>query len=160
MTSTPSATASSMAFIRSMKPPLAEVPYAVVAGRRARGVRAVPVQVPRRVELVRVGQLRLAHAVEPGADHLVIAGDGSGVAGYAGTRPLLVDDGLVRTRLGQWREARALRPEAGVHHADDDTFAGPRHVAELPLPDTAGAVEPEEPGRGHRVDLDDLVLPD
>ena len=67
---------------------------AVVAGRGARGVRAVAVEVARGVELARVG-VGEAGGVEPAcADHLVVAGHRGRVGPrVAGAVPLRVDDG-------------------------------------------------------------------
>ena len=109
--------------------PLIDRVRAVVAGGGARGVRAVAVAVARREELVGHRALLRPPASKHRAPMTLLlqvtrlATFGS-VPGVADAVPLRRDGRGVRARLRQRREARALRPEAGVEDADDDALTG------------------------------------
>src|SRR6185369_15854315 len=121
--------------------------------------RAVAVEVAGRQELL-VDRRGVAEEVVPRAEQLVVAGDRLFLAGNALAVPLGLDGGGIRPRLGQRREAGALRRDTAVDDADDDALTRVRHVAELALPRTARTVQPKELRGGDGVDGDVLVLPD
>jgi hypothetical protein len=131
---------------------------AVVACRRAGGVRAVAVPVARREEvLVRDGLFR---RVVARADQLVVAGDRLLFAGHALALPLGGDRVGVGAGLGQRGEARVLRGDAGVDDADDHALTRVLVTLELPLPDAVRPFEAEEPGGVGGLRLELLPLPD
>src|SRR5207247_3401407 len=119
---------------------------AVVAGRRARRVRAVAVEVTRREELLRddrIGPAVTGHEVLRADELLVAVRGGEVLARRALAVPagdLLVAElpGLsVRADARAVRELGVLRPDAGVDVADDHVLAGVADPAEL-VPRAAG----------------------
>ena len=131
---------------------------AVVARRGGSGVRAVAVEVTRRVE-VEADVVAEVLAVVAGADQLVVAGDGLLDTDVADAVPLGVDPGLVGS-AGQRPEGRVLGPDAGVQVGHDHRAARLGVAAELAPPDAVRPVEAEELGRRDRVARADLDRPD
>ena len=135
-------------------------------------MRAVAVVVPGGGEFPRAfgleGRVATPGLVEPlGPDQLVVAGVlVKALAGRAFdvvARQLVVGELAVLTAVAvrpvTIREAEALRPDAGVDHADDDVFAGAVDAAEL-IPQPARCVEAEKRRRVGGVDRTHLVLGD
>ena len=115
---------------------------AVVAGCGRGGVRPVALSVPGG-EVLALGDVLLPEAVDvvAGADELVVAGRGGEVlAGDALTVPVGGD-----WDAGAAGEGGALRPDAGVDHADDHPGSGLLRPAEL-RPEAAGLAQPRNSG--------------
>jgi len=130
-----------------------DVGAVVPCGRRG-GVRAVALSVARRNVVVGRDVLDAeAGEVVPRADELVVARrHRPQLARLADAVPVRRDRD---SRLAG--ERGALRPDAGVDHADDDAGAGLRAAAEL-RPHAARRVESEEVRRQGRVRVCELVL--